>query len=176
MIEIIPDKNEDYKPKLKMKAMLPFEYVIAEKVEFDEPITGNGQYGEWNMYTLEVSEFVTNDAKTGEKVVNTESTKVSYFASKTVHSEIKDLPQNVKFKITAEKKEGKMGEYNVYKVELLDKVEGAPLPSAKNVEVPVDDKIKAMKAGGVSADDVAALVTAQYDVTADFVKKRYEVL
>ena len=162
---------------LKTAKLLPFEYVILEKEEYVEPIRGTGEYGDWQKYSVRVIEYVTVDENTGDKITRKDVNEVvSYFASKGIDKQIKDLPLNVKFKITMEQKDNGKGKFSVYNVEVLDNVAADVKPTAANVEVSMDEKISLLIKAGVDDDGIAKTIVADFETTEEFVKKRIAAL
>jgi hypothetical protein len=175
VVKIEKSKKEEYKDTLKMSNMQPFEYVILSKNEFAEPITGTSAHGEWFKFNVLVEEFKTADPATGMPAVETPNEVLGYFCSaKTLIKPLTELPLDVRVKITQESVEGKA--YKVYKMELLDEVAEKVTNEATNPSVSADDKIKTLKAAGVSSDDVVSVVEPQFDMTPEMIKARYEVL
>lgn len=187
VIKIEPPKQDGYNPTLKLSRLLPAEFVELSKFEYETPREGSSQLKEggttktvpWHMYQVAVHKFKTvKDLKTLEIDEQTfEDGKIcSMFANKTVHEGLENLPLNVRVRITAVTETGPKGDYTKYVVEPIDKVEDGTTSATTNTDVSLDDKIRGLKAGGASSDDVVKILHAQYDVSEDFIKSRYEVL
>lgn len=177
VVEIRKSKNPEYTDTLGVSNMMPYEYVIFEKHEYDEPIVGTGQYGEWHKYNIKLHEYVGTDPNTGEKVEQkyNDALELGYFASaKGVIKVLDTLPLGVKVKMTQEKVEGKS--YKLYNIEKLDKVVKNASVTNANPDIDLDTFVKNKKAAGLNADETAQLALGQFDVDADFVKARFEVV
>ncbi len=174
-IKIIEQKrNGKVFKNLKVSNLLPFEYVVFEKV-YPDPKIGESQFGKWYNYGILVNEIVTIDPDSGEKKSEKfdQPEQVSFFARETIHAQIKDVPPNVPIKLRQIQEEGNM--YKTYVVEVLKDV--APNSTAKNVapEISLNDKIKQFKQNGASLEDTINMIKEQYtNVTKDLIKQVYE--
>ena len=195
VIEIRKSDKEEYKDTIRISKLQPFEYAIMSKDEFMEPLTGEGQYGEWAKYNMLVHEFKTANPQTGEPVVSTPNEVYGYFASGvSLIPKLVGIEVGQKFKLTQVQPEGKA--YAMYKIELIGEdgsltdVRGKSSSSSSTpakaketkkeepvaVSQTLDDKIKIMKAGGVFNDSVAQMLAIEFDTTKEFVNKRATVL
>ena len=168
------EKNGKVFKNLKMSNMLPFEYVIIEK-SFPDPKTGTSQYGNWYNYGVYVTEYVTVDPNTGERVEKEfdEPEQVSFFARETIHEKIKNIPVNTPILIRQEKKEG--DQFSRYVIEELEKVVDNPTKNNVAPEIPMNEKIKEYKKNGVALEEVLTLIKKQYDnASDDLIKQVYE--
>lgn len=184
---IVKSKKPEYKDTLRMSKMAKFEYVILSKVEFMEPYKPESYAdadNQWEKYTVKVHEINTLDEETGDKVNLKPEQEVTLFASaKTLKPLMASLPLDTKVKLFQTPVDGKS--YSVYNMEYLEgepvavpaaepaPAVAAPAPAA---EVTADDKIKKLKASGLSVEDVFAVVGPQFNLTEEFVKMRYEAL
>lgn len=188
VIEIKKNANPEYKDTLKMSAMAPFEYAIVSKVDFEEPLTGEGQFGEWAKYNVKVHSYKTFDPATGETKVEAPEQECGLFASaKTLRAGLDSVGLDTPVKITQESVEGKA--YKIYKVvpangsQVLEtsaksgKNEETATAPAEKVYANSDAMIKDLKAQGVALEIIKLKVVAKYtDLTPEFVEFRYGAL
>lgn len=168
MITIEKEKREGLKPTLKMKALNPSEYAIISKTgEFDEPMTGESQYGKWFLYDITVHEYKTLDPATEAMKVFTPDQNASYFTGEhaNVKKALDSAKDKQKIKITmVEGDNGKM----VYKTELLGE--------SKPESLSLSDKIKQLKTAGVDKATTFTLVKPLYETTEATVNALYDTL
>lgn len=185
-ITIQESTNADYNPTLKLSRLLPAESVILCKNEYESPKEGTSQLTQggvtktvpWHLYQVAVKSYTAIDINSGDKIVkNFEDGKIcSLFANKTVHAGLEPVPLNVDVKITAKLEQGPKGEFTKYVVTPLTELEEGTTSSTTNPDVSMDEKIKGLKANGVDVDTVVQVISAQYNSTEDFIRKRYEAL
>jgi hypothetical protein len=182
VIKVEDPKQEGYNPTLKLSRLLPFEYVELCKHEYDSPQEGKSNMKDaesggmkevvWRRYTVAVSEYNTADPNTGEKVNKTFADPVvmSLFANPTVHDGLLPVPVGEKVRITAKTETGPKGEFTKYHVVPAGK------SAAPAADMTLDERIKLLKAEGVSANDVCVQLEFEFDESEDFIRKRYEAL
>jgi len=162
-------------PTLKLKNMLPFEYVIVSK-EFVEPKTGTSKFGEWHCYGITVHEFLSQDPKTGSQVSSKEEVKASFFPSPKTHPQMLDIPVGVKFKIRSEEVEGNKGTFTKYIVELVDKVEGGVNNNNVAPSQTVEERLKGLKDAGTSKADAVAVLSKEFNIGEAILNAKFEAL
>ena len=187
VIEIKKSTNPEYKDTLKMSALAPFEYAIVSKIDFEEPLTGESQYGEWAKFNVKVHSYKTFDPATGETKVETPEQECGLFASaKTLRAGLDPVALDEPVKIRQEAVEGK-----AYKVYIVEPANGSqapatsakadkneePAPATEKVYPNSDAMIKALKAEGMALEMIKLKVVAKYtDLTPEFVEFRYGAL
>lgn len=176
VVKLEKSTNPDYKDTLKVSNMTPKEFVVISKTEFDEPLTGDGKFGPWEKWNVTVHEFNSLDLENGgfDNTSIPAGTEAGFFVSaKGLQKALKDIPLDVKVKITQEAVEGKS--YKLYKVEVLDG-SVAPEATAKAATPSVSPaaKIQALKAAGLDLQTVTGLVMKEYEgQTADTIAALY---
>lgn len=198
-ITIIENVN-GYAPELRIKDLLKKDYLIVSK-KFDTPLEFPNRYtpntdGKRYKFALQLHEYSQMDPDTEERTTEKPDIEVGrwegdneyqgrngeWVSSKgTILKALEKAAVDEQLKITmVENDKGK----KVYKVESLGAtepkpaapvVDAAPAP-ASDAPLTMDAKIQAMKVAGLSLDEAAAKLKAEFGAPDAVIKQRWEAL
>ena len=173
MITIETATKEGYTDTLKMKGLMPGkEYaIIALGGRYDEPLTGESQYGTWYLFDLDVYEYKTFDMdKEGFITEKFDTPKeAGYFCGENsgMYRKLSTLQPGDKIKVTMEEMDnGKTR----YVMEDLNSVKNISSESSEADEIA--EFIKG-KVSVLDTQDIVSLVATKYGKSSEEIKSTY---
>jgi hypothetical protein len=171
-------KKEGNSDLLKFKGLLDGDYVIISKTDnFEEPITGEGQHGEWFLWNIHLHEYKMFDMATrlDDHKVYDEPLELGFFddPKKAFHDALVEEPAGTKIKIFMV--EGK--QRRKYDYEIVADGEAPVKEAAPSTDDSDDIKAFLSKSKSVlSEEDLLNLAVSKFDVSKSLAKTIYDSL
>lgn len=173
---VLIEEKGNYKTLKFSKTAIPAEYAIIEK-KFKDPKTGTGQYGDWFLYGVKVSELNSMNPRTGAIDKTTEEADASFFATQNLHERLVEVETGVRIKIFKDIIEGEKGEFTKFSFEVLDGATGEkPAVPENKPELNLDTELKSIKDSGSNIDEVAPELSKRYGMPEAFIKAKFKNL
>ena len=178
MITIEAAKKEGYTDTLKMKGLMPGkEYVIMSlSKRYDEPLSGESQYGTWYLYNMDIHEYKTFDMGKEKFVTEVfdEPREAGYFCGgdSGMYRKISSTAPGQKFKVTMEEMDNGKTKYVTEDIVSDNSQQSTTVSTESSEGDEIADFIKS-KVLVLGPEDMAIMAATKYGKTVDEIKATY---